>query len=177
MPITRIVSGGQTGADRGGLDAALYCALPHGGWCPKGCRAEDGRIPDKYQLQEMPSADYLARTEANVVDSDATVIFSYGRLEGGSLRTAEFAEKHGKPWLHVDLKNSSRKQATKEVIDWLQGKHPTDDDVVPPDDCVLNVAGSRGSKAAGIDHAVMVLMIDVISAINGKLFYPLQDVG
>ena len=76
MPIIKIVSGGQTGADRGGLDASIHCELPHGGWCPKGRKAEDGRIPDKYQLVEMSTSDYLSRTEANVVDSDATVVFT-----------------------------------------------------------------------------------------------------
>jgi len=95
--INKIVSGGQTGADQGGLDAALYCSLPHGGWCPKGRKSENGVIPAKYQLQEMPSADYLVRTKANVVDSDATVIFTCGELDGGSLKTAQFAIKLKKP--------------------------------------------------------------------------------
>jgi hypothetical protein len=30
-PIAKIVSGGQTGADRGGLDAAIDLGIPHGG--------------------------------------------------------------------------------------------------------------------------------------------------
>ena len=69
MPIIKIVSGGQTGADRGGLEAAIYCGVPHGGWCPKGRKAEDGHIPGKYNLREMDTADYLARTKANVLDA------------------------------------------------------------------------------------------------------------
>lgn len=89
MPIARIVSGGQTGADRGGLDAAIHCRLPYGGFCPKGRIAEDGTIPARYVLTAMPTTDYLARTEANVVDSDATVIFTNGRMEGWSARTAK----------------------------------------------------------------------------------------
>lgn len=109
--MAKIVSGGQTGADRGGLDAAIYCNMPYGGWCPKGRKAEDGVIPDKYHLQEHASADYLARTEANVVDSDATVIFTMGVLEGGSKKTAQFAKKHNKPCLHVDLELLDRQQA------------------------------------------------------------------
>ena len=175
MPITRIVSGGQTGADRGGLDAAIYCDLPHGGWCPKGRKAEKGTIPAQYQLTEMPSDDYLVRTEANVVDSDATLIFSQGPLEGGSLRTAEFAEKHGRPWLHVDLESCTRKKAIDDIADWLAGKYPTDAGTVPPKECVLNVAGSRATKAPGIDRQVMIYMVDVISKVNGKLFYPIND--
>jgi hypothetical protein len=39
--IPKIVSGGQTGADRAALDWALFHKLPCGGWCPKGRKAED----------------------------------------------------------------------------------------------------------------------------------------
>lgn len=60
--IERVISGGQTGADRGGLDAAIDLGLPHGGFCPKGRRAEDGVIPGRYQLEETESADYTERT-------------------------------------------------------------------------------------------------------------------
>ena len=74
-PIT-IVSGGQTGADRAALDWALARGVECGGWCPKGRKAEDGPIDPKYPLKEMPSAAYLQRTEWNVRDSDATVLFS-----------------------------------------------------------------------------------------------------
>jgi len=154
MPIIKIVSGGQTGADRGGLDAAIYCKIPHGGWCPNGRKAVDGVIPDKYQLQETASSDYLHRNEANVTDSDATLIFSYGPLEGGSLRTAEFAKKHNKPWLHVDLERDS----AIKVVEWLKSKFLKQ--------CVLNVAGSRESKAPGIQEKVMAIMVDVLMKTN-----------
>ncbi len=89
--ITKIISGGQTGADRGGLDAAIHCDLPHGGWCPKGRRAEDGINSAEYHLNEMVSSEYLPRTKANVFDSDATLIITYGPLKGGSLKTAMYA--------------------------------------------------------------------------------------
>ena len=85
MPITKIVSGGQTGVDQAGLEAAIYCKIPHGGWCPKGRKSEYGKIPSKYELQETSSSSYLVRTEANVVDSDATLIITPGRPSGGSL--------------------------------------------------------------------------------------------
>ena len=56
MAIKKIISGGQTGADRAALDVAIELGIPHGGWIPKGRKAEDGVLPDKYQLQEMPTA-------------------------------------------------------------------------------------------------------------------------
>ena len=167
MSITCIVSGGQTGADRGGLDAALYCSIPHSGWCPKNRKAEDGKIPIKYNLQEMPTEGYLPRTQRNVIDSDATLIFTYGELEGGSLKTFEFAIKHNKPYLHVDLIKLKRQESVEVIVNWLE--------VNCPEKCVLNVAGSRASKATGIEKVVMVRMVDVISKVNGKIYYPLQE--
>ena len=76
----KIISGGQTGADRAALEFAIKQGIPHGGWCPKGRRSEDGQIDAKYQLQETPSSNYLQRTEWNVRDSDGTVIFSIASL-------------------------------------------------------------------------------------------------
>src|SRR2546428_7239726 len=99
--IEKIISGGQTGADRAALDFAIARGIPHGGWCPRGRLAEDGVISDRYQLTETPSANSAQRTEGNVRDSDGTVIFSIGpKLTGGSKQTAEFARQHRKPCLH-----------------------------------------------------------------------------
>jgi hypothetical protein len=97
-----IISGGQSGADRAGLDWAIAHGIAHGGWCPKGRRCEDGPLASHYQLKETPLSNYLQRTEWNVRDSDATLIFtSSEKLDGGSKRTADFAEKLGKPFLHM----------------------------------------------------------------------------
>jgi hypothetical protein len=71
-----IVSGGQTGADRATLNVAIALGLEHGGWCPKGWRAEDGSIDLRYQLKEATTSRYVRRTEWNVRDSDGTVIFT-----------------------------------------------------------------------------------------------------
>lgn len=82
--IKKIISGGQTGADRAAIDFARKYYIPHGGWIPKGRITEDGPLPDKYQLQEMPTASYPARTKQNVIDSDGTVIFSRAEPIGGT---------------------------------------------------------------------------------------------
>ena len=58
--ILKIVSGAQTGVDRGALDAAIEASCPYGGWIPKGRRSEDGGVPDRYTaLIESPSTNYL----------------------------------------------------------------------------------------------------------------------
>ena len=135
MTIEKIVSGGQTGADRAGLDWAISRDIPHGGWCPKGRRSEDGQIPPNYALTETPASNYLKRTEWNVRDSDGTLVFTLDReLTGGSLRTAMFAKKHGKPCLHVHPGLSY--QIADDVLRFV-----TDNNIK-----VLNIAGPRGSK-------------------------------
>src|SRR5207302_1740042 len=95
-------SGGQTGADRAALDFAIEHGIPHGGSCPKGRLAEDGKIDAIYQLEETSTQVYAERTEKNVCDSDGAVIFTMSaELGGGSLATAGFAKRHRKPCIHL----------------------------------------------------------------------------
>lgn len=144
----RIVSGGQTGADRGGLDAAIALGLAHGGWCPRGKRAEDGEIPSHYELRETRSSDYRERTELNVKEADGTVLFSKEPLADGSALTANLARQYCKPLLHIDLEAVEKNEAEERLTAWLL-------------DCriaVLNVAGSRESKSPGIQYVVMMIV-------------------
>ena len=135
--VRRIVSGGQTGVDRGALDAAIALRIEHGGWCPKGRIAEDGSIPRKYELQETDSPQYRFRTEQNVLDSDGTLILFRDRLFGGTLLTQRLARRHRKPCLAIDLSDTEHSPA---VIQWLLVHRIR----------VLNVAGPRESSAPGI---------------------------
>ncbi len=147
MGITKIISGGQTGADRAGLDVALAHAFPHGGWCPKGRKAEDGSIDTKYELTETPSANYLQRTEWNLRDTDGTIVFTMAKeITGGSMRTVEFAKKHNKPCLHVSKADSN--QPESEVTDFIN-QHGIK---------LLNIAGSRESKEPGINEWVQQVL-------------------
>lgn len=134
--IKKIISGGQTGADRAALDVAINLQVPHGGWLPKGRKAEDGPVPALYQLKEMTTESYPARTEANVADSDGTLIITHGELKGGSRLTRELALKHGKPHLHIDLDVLRGDDVLYAVVNWIVENHIA----------VLNVAGSRASE-------------------------------
>lgn len=137
MILKKIISGGQTGVDRGALDAAIALGIEHGGWCPQGRLAEDGRIPDCYRLEEIDSPDYPLRTERNVFDSDATLILRRGQLSGGTLLTLRFTEEHGRPCLVVDLEAPL---SPADVRQWLREYKVA----------VLNVAGPRESQSPGI---------------------------
>lgn len=147
--VLRIVSGGQTGVDRGALDAAIELHIEHGGWCPRGRLAEDGAIPPGYRLAETESAEYPVRTERNVVDSDGTLILYRDRLVGGTQLTRRLAAKHGKPSFHVDLSESAD---LPQVHSWL-----AENDIH-----VLNVAGPRESSSPGIQQDAFHFVRDLL---------------
>src|SRR5882724_8999943 len=134
---TKIISGGQTGADRAALDFALAHGIAIGGWVPQDRLAEDGRIPDRYAgLVETASVDLAERTVKNVRDSDATVIVSHGPLARGSLLTFQEARRAGKPLLHLDLDGLGIDEAAARLRSWLATSRPG----------ALNVAGPRASE-------------------------------
>ncbi|KFI08316.1 putative molybdenum carrier protein [Massilia sp. BSC265] len=143
-----LMAGGQTGADRAALDWAIAQGVRHGGWCPRGRKTEDGVLPDCYLLRETPTAGYLQRTEWNVRDSDATLIFTLDdRLDGGSKRTAAFADSLGKPWLHV------RPGVHSKYVARFLARHGV---------TTLNVAGKRESSAPGIGELVRQVLSQAV---------------
>ena len=147
--IARIVSGGQTGVDRGALDAAVDLKVPCGGWCPKGRRAEDGMIPEIYPLKETTSTDYHHRTEMNVIESDGTLIVAVGSLSGGTALTKRLAEQQGKPVLVLDIETRDQ---VERVVQWVCRRRIL----------VLNVAGPRESQRPGIQTQTRALVKGVI---------------
>lgn len=150
--VSKIISGAQTGADRSALDFAIERGILHGGWCPRGGLAEDGSIPEKYALTETPGSDASQRTEWNVRDSDATVIFSIGAdLKGGSKLTLEFALEHKKPFLHISRERDG-KDSIKKLSDFL-ARHPI---------AILNIAGPRASEEPEIRAFVFETLRDVL---------------
>ena len=146
--LIKIISGGQTGVDRAALDAAIKAGVDHGGWIPKGRLTEDGPLPDKYNLKEMPTASYPKRTEQNVIDSDGTLIISHGDLTGGSLLTQKLAMDQGKEWKHIDLDKNIAFRAVKEIAEWID-----DNDIE-----ILNVAGPRASKDPTLYKLVVIFI-------------------
>jgi hypothetical protein len=146
--VLKIISGGQTGADRAALDWAIARGVLHAGWCPAGRKAEDGPIDAKYNLTETESAKYGARARRNVRDSDATLIVNLGELEGGTLETLRTAERLGTPVCVIQLDLMHEEAVVSAVRRWLRSTRVK----------VLNVAGPRESKRPGIYRATITLL-------------------
>ena len=136
--LKKIVSGGQTGADIAGIDAAMANDFPYGGWIPKGRRTLDGSLDEKYQPKEMPTRGYPKRTAQNVTDSDGTVIF-----------------QQGKPWLHLNMKELSHDDAVEMLTSWIE------DNGIE----VLNVAGKSASSDPEIYELSYKVMNKVIQSL------------
>jgi hypothetical protein len=150
LALARIVSGGQTGVDRAALDAAIAAGLDHGGWCPPGRAAEDGRIPPRYALREAaadrsreaPDVPRSLRTELNVRDSDATLVLCPGGSfsDPGTELTLRCAARHGRPALVCDPDDPG---AGARIHAWLAALRIR----------TLNVAGPSEASAPGIGAA------------------------
>ena len=151
MRPARIVSGGQSGVDRAALEVAIELAIPHGGWCPKGRRSEDGPIEPKFQLRETSSTRYPERTERNVADSDATLIVADLPLKGGTKLTHRLASRYQRPCLVVGLNDP---QAVQIAASWLSQHAPE----------TLNVAGPRESSQPGIQAAAYAFLMALWNA-------------
>ncbi len=137
--LVKIVSGGQTGVDRGALDAALESGWSCGGWCPAGRAAEDGPIPKRYPLESTSEPDPDVRTRRNVEDSDATLILCPAEPAGGTGLTAQICRDLGRPCLIVDADKRDVEDAAAQARDFLN-RHGIR---------VLNVAGPRESGWPG----------------------------
>lgn len=119
LMLTKIISGHQTGADIAAIDAARDQGFPCGGWVSRGRETEEGPLHEKYIVNEMITGDYSARTRQNIVYSDGTVIFTHGKITGGSELTRRFAVELQKPWLHIDLSISGFPESVKMLSDFI----------------------------------------------------------
>jgi hypothetical protein len=146
--IKKIISGGQTGADRAALDFAIKFNIRHGGWIPKGRVTEDGPLPDKYNLQEMPTESYESRTEQNVIDSDGTLLFSRGDPTEGTAYTQKMAQKQKKTLRHIDLYRATSFDAASLILSWIQLRLIK----------TLNVAGPRAIEDPDIYEDVFRIL-------------------
>ena len=150
MRPAKIISGGQSGADLGGLWAGKALGIATGGAMPKGFRTEAGRRQNYaalFGMRETSSQSYRSRTRQNVIESDGTVIFSGPSVAGGTLLTKRLCDDLGKPCLVLAF--PAAHDQNKLFADWLSSHQIQ----------VLNVAGNRESQNPGIEEFVFHFLV------------------
>lgn len=162
----KIISGGQTGADREGLDAAIVMGLPHGGWCTKFRRAEDGPIPASYNLIELDNPSYPARTKRNVQACNIAIVW-FTRYSAGTNLTERYCIENKKPYILVDLSRPTP-YVDFNGVELCQSTYADYRDPIASTigrmhdkagNLVINVAGNRESVSPGIyNHVYKDLM-------------------
>ncbi len=154
--LSKIISGGQTGADQAGVIAAKLCGYETGGTMPAGFRTLDGPNPafaKEYGLKESLDYSYRTRTIQNVCDSDGTIRFARDFSSAGEKLTLHAIKTDLKPYIDVDIEKPI---PVAEVCAWIT-KHKI---------IVLNVAGNSEQTAPGIAKFVGEYMIDVLEAMR-----------
>lgn len=145
--LKKIISGGQTGADRGGLEAGKKLGIETGGTAPLGYRTDIGNDYSlrNFGLIQHSSWNYRPRTIENVLNSDATVWFGNTDSPGAKL-TLGTCKKYRKPVL-INPENPEK------LKQWLTIYNIQ----------VLNVAGNRESSNLGIQKYVENFLINTLS--------------
>ena len=158
--LRKIISGGQTGAEQGALDAAIKYNFPHGGCIQKSRKTDDGILPYEYKLKELKSGAHPNYTERNVINSDGTLIISHGKLKRGSTLPKKLAKEHNRHCFHIDLNEIPAFIAASKINSWII-EHNIE---------ILNVAGSRASKDAKIyqDTKYIIEGTILLSLVNAK---------
>ncbi len=153
-----IISGGQTGTDRGALMAALDRGVPCGGWCPEGRKSEDGVIPPVYPLRELPGADYPERTLRNVIDSDATCIVVFAEVDPGSKLAAAACRRENRPYLKLDAHERDSDAAAAELEAFVR-EHTVKR---------LNVSGPRASQHPAAQAWTRAAVRELLIRLSGR---------
>ncbi|MBA4065953.1 MAG: hypothetical protein C0501_19990 [Isosphaera sp.] len=151
MALERVISGGQTGADRAALAAARAAGLPTGGWMPLGFLAHDGPHPEfahRYGMRETASARYPPRTRRNVRGSDATLRIATVWDSPGEVLTLDLCRRYGKPCRDVTPGDGP---TPEEVAAWVTAAGVR----------VLNVAGNSEQTSPGIEATATEFLAEV----------------
>jgi hypothetical protein len=156
--IERVISGGQTGSDQGGLRAARACGIPTGGWAPRGWLTEAGPAPwlADWGLVECPegeteAASYRARRQRRVKDCDAALIFG-DLATPGSRGLVRDCRAPGRPWLHVQPGVTTPRHVVRFLGDARVSR--------------LMVAGNRESRDPGIGDRVERFLVVVFKSLG-----------
>ena len=157
MKIFKIISGGQTGADKGGLIAAKKANIKTGGIAPKGFMTEAGKDPSlksEYGLRENYSDDLKERTLSNLRGAHCTIVFATKPSSRGTKFTIDSLEREKRMYIVLNPFKTDASEKVREFLDLVYDrcKNPL----------IVNIAGNRESRSKGIEEKV----VDVIGSLK-----------
>ena len=153
--IKKIISGGQPGVEIAALDAAIRLNIPHAGWCYQDRKIDGGILDQQYNVKEIDNPSYFQRLENNIVDSEGTVVLSYGELVMGSKAARDLAVTHNRPFLNVNLSKHALNHAIASIRRWMARNEVT----------TVYFTGTK--TGAGVNPNVYDEVIQVIEGICG----------
>lgn len=153
--VVKVISGGQTGADIAGVEAAMMLGVGTGGAMPRGYKTLDGNRPRYnmiYNMYDTASSAYPPRTYENVKNSNGTIRFYTKSDSPGELLTLKALAQYKKPYIDVDFA-SINPTTVKDVKQWI----------IKNKIKILNVAGNSEQTSRGIENATFRFMVAVLS--------------
>ena len=134
--IHKIISGGQTGADRAALDGNIKLNIPHGGWVARGRKAENAPLTSQYDLKVLSTSSHSVCIEKNIKDSDGTLIFSRENQTSKTKYIRQIVQQQKKHMLHIDLNKTTTYNSALLILSWIKQHNIV----------TLNVTGPKESE-------------------------------
>ena len=153
MKIFKIISGGQTGADKGGLIAAKKANIKTGGIAPKGFMTEAGKDPSlksEYGLRENFSDDLKERTLSNLRGAHCTIVFATKPGSRGTKFTIDSLNSEKRMHIVLSPFEADAAEKVREFLDLVYERYKNP--------LIVNIAGNRESRSKGIEAKVIEIM-------------------
>jgi len=164
--IKKIISGGKPGVELAALDAAIRLDIPHEGWCYRNRKTDGGVLPERYNVREIKNPSYFERLKKNIIDSDGTVVLTYGQLAVGSKAVKDLADKHNKPLLDVNLGKHSLNHIVSLIREWMTN-HEID---------TIYFTGSKTGRGRGNKiYDVVIQIIEGVCGVTREKFFGFQE--
>jgi hypothetical protein len=164
--ISKIISGGKPGVELAALDAAIRLDIPHEGWCYRNRKTDGGVLPEHYNVREIKNPSYFERLEKNIIDSDGTVVLTYGQLAVRSKAVRDLADKHNKPLLNVNLGERPINHIVSLIREWMTN-HEID---------TIYFTGSKpGRDRSTKIYDVVIQIIESVCGVTREKFFGFQE--
>ena len=166
LGVTKIISGGQTGGDIGGVRAGKQLGVETGGTLPNGWKTQDGSKPEyatEFGMTQDSSSSYVPRTMKNVDNADATIAVVWGKSVGTD-KTIGYAQtgKWGYGVRETKIEGGHRPVLVITTKDVKEAAKQIREFVLDTGAKTLNIAGHREGSQPGIEAFTTKMLVDAL---------------